>query len=324
MQSLRRALVLSNTPHNAEVMTQQVREFASKFKRVIKKKKKKPLTNEELMNPPAPPSYPKYAPFHPPELARPITASHLPICNTGLSSILKGKKMAVETLTPLEKKFDTTNLNEERYAYGMGNPNKPHVIFAYPRDVAGRTMAAKIRSKGFIPCCLTHMADTSKNLNIYLDPLAVERLTRAPGTYAAIHHIEVEGYSERIRCLVRNWAVDTATRRTTHVQFVIIEPNRKWLAKVPVHFFGESESMALKQGGVLLQPSRYMYGYHDPALGARVGHCEPPTGMGIDVVDRNISQTFHGYNIPKPFFYDMPKNSAWERHVYLTFTKRLG
>lgn len=321
MQHLKSASLLTNMSRLTGVYTQQVRYMARP--KVVRKKK--PARRLETAGVPAPAKkvWPVAPPF-PEHSEQPLSPEFLNIRNVGFHSTLKGKKMVVYGLTDAQRKYETTNLNEPRFLYGMGNPNRPHIIKAFPRELPGKAFTTYLRKNGYIPCSISHMSDFNKTINIFLDPIAIEPLTRAPGAYSAIHHVEIAGYSERFRCLIRNWSIDPATRKTAHIQFMLVEPTRKWEHKVSIAHVGESECIGVKHGGVLLQPSIYMHTIHDPALGARLGHCEPPTVLSIDIVDRGLTQTFRGFEMPKPIFLEMPEDRTWNRHVFLTFTKKLG
>lgn len=324
MQSIHRAGVVQALPKLMGVQTQFVRTFAKKVVRGRVTKKKSTSTPGSIVRVQTP-REPKFLPDpRPAEYENPIVAEYMPMANPGYHTANKGKKIVVYGLSPAQKKHEITDTQEYRFHYSVHNPKIPHVIRAYPRDVKGKEYSAFLRSKGFIPCSIGHLLDSSKNINIFLDPIDIERLAFAPSAWSAIHHVEVEGYSERFRCLIRNWSIDPCSRNTAHIQFILTSPNTPFRAKIPVYMDGASECIAIKRGGVLLQPSPFMTCNYDPGLGARLAAPEPPTGLRVDIVDRTLVHTFRGFEMPKPVYLTMPKERTWNRHVFLTFTKKLG
>uniref|UniRef100_A0A0A9VYC3 50S ribosomal protein L25 n=1 Tax=Lygus hesperus TaxID=30085 RepID=A0A0A9VYC3_LYGHE len=137
------------------------------------------------------------------------------------------------------------------------------------------------------------------------------------------YHMHISGYSEPIRCLLKNIAIHMGTNRVAHAQFLQLDPNRDYRIHVPVHLRGEEECVGTKQGGFLLQPTSLLDVVFRTSIAARMGVFSFPTALFIHVSDLNIEATIHAQDIALPAFLEIASDRA-KRHVLVTFTKNFG
>jgi len=226
-----------------------------------------------------------------------------------------------EPNTSVQKTMAFTDRNEPRFVFRFP-PKEPYVLNAILREGTGKILAQDIREEGYIPCAVVNPNDTSKTILFAAEAVELERLYREQAPHSIEVHLNIKGFLEPIRCVAKNWTRDLLANKTTHVQFMELDPTRESVVRVPVFLTGREDCIGIKKGGLLLQPSPHLDFTYNPVIARQMGYSRVPRYLLVDIVDLNIGQTVHAYHVPLPPFLKL--HGTNKRKVLSTFTKRTG
>jgi len=150
---------------------------------------------------------------------------------------------------------------------------------AEKRDVSTRGRNSQLRESGLIPAVL-YGHDIEGSKPIMLDEKAIVKLSRK-GLKHLLFDLEFAG--EHHTALVRDFDVDTITRRLLHVDFYSIDVNKPVEVDIPVSLTGISQGT--KEGGRLEQR---LYRINVKGLAENI-----PDEIVIDVTEAQIGDLIH-------------------------------
>jgi ribosomal protein L25 (general stress protein Ctc) len=254
--------------------------------------------------------------------AYPLPAGEIPMEYAAFKISPDNTIMHVAPHTPVQKKMEFTAGGEPRFFFSLTNPSDPYVIKAQVRDSWSNASNEHNRMRvGRIPCVIISPALNSKPLMIFVDPVDMQVLKEFRNINNSIYHVRVEGYGEPFRCLVRDFTEDSASGKVVHVSFMVLDSGRDYDVKIPVVLEGSVDSVAVRRGAVALQPVRHVLAKYDHALACKLGQSAPPRAVHVNVVDLNIGDTIHTYDIALPPYLRMDGRFEASHHVLCTFKK---
>lgn len=115
-------------------------------------------------------------------------------------------------------------------------------IEAQPREITGKKVK-QLRVAGLVPVTVYGPAVQPVNLQVPYRPLEVA-LMKAGGT----NLIEIVADGKKMTTLAREVQRDPIKRTIKHVDFFAVDLLAKIRVDVPLHFFGESRPVEIKQG----------------------------------------------------------------------------
>ena len=131
----------------------------------------------------------------------------------------------------------------------------------------------------------------------------------------------MDNYQEPIRCILRDWQIDPATRRSGSMRFIGTSTMHPTHVHIPMEFEGSSDGKAAKKGAMMLTPSTNIEAIFDPSLASRLGTGAPPIEISNEIHDREPHHTLRAGDVALPQWVRIPEGLKWSKHVLMTFTK---
>lgn len=150
---------------------------------------------------------------------------------------------------------------------------------AEKREISTRGRNSQLRESGLIPAVL-YGHDVEGSKPIMLNEKAIVKLSRK-GLKHLLFDLEFAG--EHHTALVRDFDVDTITRRLLHVDFFSIDVNKPVEVDIPIRLTGTSQGT--KEGGRLEQR---LYRINVKGLAENI-----PDEITIDVTEAEIGDLIH-------------------------------
>ncbi len=163
-------------------------------------------------------------------------------------------------------------------------------IEAASRERAGKGAARATRRAGQVPAVIYGAKQESTLLS--LDPRVVMKELHKGGWRSHLYEVAVAG-AEPVRTLMREVQFHPVTDRPLHVDFQRLAPGQKIRVLVPVHFTGEDDSPAIKEGGVLNVVRRELEVLVDPDA--------TPESFEFDVAALTIGDTLRWSSVKDTF-----------------------
>ncbi len=122
-----------------------------------------------------------------------------------------------------------------------------HVV-AQSRNMPGSSSSKKLRRLGKVPAVVYGAG--KEVVNIELEHNSIKLALDVESFHSSILDLEVEGKKEKV--LLRDFQVHPYKQLITHVDFQRVDEKKKLHTKVPLHYFGEENSPAVKLNGGLM------------------------------------------------------------------------
>ncbi len=116
-------------------------------------------------------------------------------------------------------------------------------IDAQPKEVGGKGPSARLRREGFTPCV---MYGGGKSISFTLTEPQYRHLVYSPN----FQLVEIKLGGATYKAILKDIQFDPLTNNVRHLDFLILEPGKKFKAKVPLRFKGSSPGVKL--GGKFL------------------------------------------------------------------------
>ena len=163
---------------------------------------------------------------------------------------------------------------------------EPQTLQAEVREKSGKGPARQLRMRGLIPAIYYGPAIEPQKLAV--SPLDLEKTLT--GAYGRNQLVELEVGGEKKLALVRDLAINPASRELRHVDFYAVARDRKVDAVVPLEH--EGRSVGVQKGGFL----RKMY----REIPVRAFPQDIPAVVTIDVSNLEINDVVRVQDLPLP------------------------
>jgi large subunit ribosomal protein L25 len=127
-------------------------------------------------------------------------------------------------------------------------------IKAEARDVGKKGVNRRLRDAGLIPAVLYGKGEQPRGLAVNAKEFT-HLMKGSAGTNALIH-LTLAGRSEKepLVVMLKDYQVDSISRRITHIDLLKIDLKEKVTVKIPIHLTGKS--IGVTKGGLVEQPLR--------------------------------------------------------------------
>jgi large subunit ribosomal protein L25 len=163
---------------------------------------------------------------------------------------------------------------------------EPQTLQAEVRETSGKGPARQLRMRGLIPAIFYGPGTEPQKLAV--SPLDLEKTLT--GAYRRNQLIELQFGGEQKLALVREIAIDPASRELRHVDFYAVARDRKVDAIVP--FENEGRSVGVQKGGFL----RKMY----REVPVRAFPQDVPAVIVVDISNLEINDVVRVQDLPLP------------------------
>ena len=148
-----------------------------------------------------------------------------------------------------------------------------------PRFTAGSAVAKKIRRAGLLPAIMYGKGTEARLLAA--DPKAVTRALTGPYGRNQLFEVSVKGEEGTVLAIAREIQIQPVSRRLTHADFMVVQPDTTITVDLPVRLQGRSAGE--KVGGRVNWPRRFV-----------VVSCTPetlPTSIDIEMAPLDIGDS---------------------------------
>jgi len=121
-------------------------------------------------------------------------------------------------------------------------------VVASKRNGQGTGASRRLRHDGKVPGVLYGGDGAAQAIEVEHNPLF--HALRKEKFHASILDMELDGKSERV--LLRDFQMHPYKAQVLHIDFQRVSENQKIHMRVPLHFFGQDDSPAIKLGGGLI------------------------------------------------------------------------
>jgi large subunit ribosomal protein L25 len=121
-------------------------------------------------------------------------------------------------------------------------------VVANKRNTQGTSASRRLRHTGKVPGVLYGGDGAAQAIEVEHNPLF--HALRKEKFHASILDMELDGKSERV--LLRDFQMHPYRQQVLHIDFQRVAENQKIHIRVPLHFFGQENSPAIKLGGGLI------------------------------------------------------------------------
>ncbi len=121
-------------------------------------------------------------------------------------------------------------------------------VTATKRDTQGTSASRRLRHTGQVPGILYGGSGAAQPIEV--EHNALFHALRKEKFHASILDMELDGKSERV--LLRDFQMHPYKAQVLHVDFQRVAENQKIHMRVPLHFFGQEDSPAVKLGAGLI------------------------------------------------------------------------
>jgi len=121
-------------------------------------------------------------------------------------------------------------------------------VVANKRDAQGTSASRRLRHAGKVPGVLYGGEGAAQAIEVEHNPLF--HVLRKEKFHASILDLELDGKSERV--LLRDFQMHPYKAQVLHIDFQRVAESQKIHMRVPLHFFGQENSPAVKLGGGLI------------------------------------------------------------------------
>jgi large subunit ribosomal protein L25 len=121
-------------------------------------------------------------------------------------------------------------------------------VVATKRDTQGTSASRRLRHTGQVPGILYGGSGAAQPIEV--EHNALFHALRKEKFHASILDMELDGKSERV--LLRDFQMHPYRPLVLHVDFQRVSENQKIHMRVPLHFFGQEDSPAIKLGAGLI------------------------------------------------------------------------
>ncbi|TVQ95596.1 MAG: 50S ribosomal protein L25 [Deltaproteobacteria bacterium] len=145
------------------------------------------------------------------------------------------------------------------------------------REGTGKGPARRLRAAGLIPGIVYGEVDGT--IPVTIDPKLLEPVLRTEYGFNNVFELSIDG-GESLLCMVKERQFDSVRRALTHLDFLVVRPDRYVAINVPVTPLGKSEGE--KAGGRLMVVAR--------EVKLRVQVKDIPAAVEHDISALNISE----------------------------------
>lgn len=195
------------------------------------------------------------------------------------------------------------------------------VLALDPREIHGKKVKT-LRQQGIVPVVVYGSGVDAKSAQVNEQVFA--KAYRQAGRHTPIN---LTVGSKKHIALVKDVDIDPVTHRTRHVSFHAVKANEPVLAEIPIRLVGEGESLAEKEGLVILQALEQIEVKALPMelpdvlevsivdlkeAGDRVTLGDVKLPEGVEIVERNDGRAEEDDEEEKPTIFDLVIASVYE------------
>ncbi len=158
-------------------------------------------------------------------------------------------------------------------------------ITAEDRTLRGTNEARRLRARGLTPAVVYGAG--SDPVAVAVSPKEVAGILRSSSGHNTIFDVDLSG--QRLPVMIVDWQNDPIKGRLLHVDLKRIDPNKRMIAKVPVHTTGEPRGVKV-QGGLYELVTR--------ELEIECLPDEIPENFTIDVADLGLGASIRASEVP--------------------------
>ena len=158
-------------------------------------------------------------------------------------------------------------------------------ITAELRDSRGKNEARRLRARGMAPAVV--YGPGNDPVAVAVSPKEVHSILRSSSGHNTIFNITLAGAQQPV--MIIDWQHDPIKGRLLHIDMKRIDPNKRMIAKVPVHTTGEPT-------GVKIQGGLYEIITREIEI-----ECLPddiPEGFTLDVTELKVGQNLRASDVP--------------------------
>lgn len=181
-------------------------------------------------------------------------------------------------------------------------------ISAEPREVGSKGVNRRLRIEGKIPAVLYGHGEKGRGLTINAKDIGLKM--RAQGSNA-LYDLKVTGENEAVVVMVKDFQIDTLSRKLTHVDLLKINLAEKVIIKVPVHLVGKAVGQA--KGGIVDQARR--------EVSVRCLPTQIPQAIDVDITNLDMGHAIHLKDLKLPEGVEVPAQEANETIVSIVAVK---
>ena len=181
-------------------------------------------------------------------------------------------------------------------------------ISAEPREVGSKGINRRLRTEGKIPAVLYGHGEKGRGLTINAKDIGLKM--RAQGSNA-LYDLKVAGENDAVVVMVKDFQIDTLSRKLTHVDLLKINLAEKVIIKVPVHLVGKAIGQA--KGGIVDQARR--------EVSVRCLPTKIPQAIDIDITGLDMGHAIHMKDLKLPEGVEVPSQEANETIVSIVAVK---
>lgn len=202
-----------------------------------------------------------------------------------------------------------------------------------PRSVHGKKVKA-LRKQGVVPVVVYGSGVEATSAQVTEN--VFDKLYRKVGRHTPVT-LSLE--KKKHIALVKEVDTDPVTHRTLHVSFHAVKANEPVLAEIPIRLIGEGESLAEKEGLVILQALEQIevralplelpealevsiVDMKEPGDRVTVGDIKLPEG--VEIVERNDGRTEEDDDEEKPSLLDLVVASVYEPSALQAANEAVG
>ena len=160
-------------------------------------------------------------------------------------------------------------------------------LTASRREGTGKGVARKLRAQGLIPAVC--YGSKSEPMHLSLPPDAIVTLFNNPKGKNVVFNLSVDGQPVE-NVMVKDYVVDPVRRNLLHVDFQVVDLDRKIRVRVPINPVGRAAGTRI--GGVL--------SIIRPDIDIQARPLDIPPQVDIDVTELTAGQTILASNVSMP------------------------